>query len=271
LLDNYDWRTVVLSIGVIIWLLCIPLSLVLRKRPEDHGLLPDGKSNFIAQQPNYPNNKNQSVLILEGFTLKKALKQRNFWLLIIPLIFFNASITSVIIFLIPYLTDPPSEYGLGLTGGFAGAAVTIMGLSSLTGSFGFGWLLDYYNPKHLIVFLFILQTIGLVILAVTTNIWWLIAFFLVYAPSYGGIIAIRPYILASYFGRRSFGTIQGISTGLSVIGGGISPVIIGYLKDSTGSYTWSFISLALVILISIPFLLLIRSPDYKENNLDIAI
>lgn len=43
LLDTYDWRISLLIITAVVCIIGIPLSLVYRNKPEDYGLLPDGK------------------------------------------------------------------------------------------------------------------------------------------------------------------------------------------------------------------------------------
>jgi len=214
LLHTYDWRNTLVILAVGVWLVGIPLALVLRHRPEKYGLRPDGDE---------PLPQEGAPEVVEGFTTRQALKERSFWLLSFTFMLSMASINAVIIFIIPYLTDTKEEHGLALAGLMAGAAVTIMTLSSLPGRFGFGWLGDYYNPRYILMGLFVLQAAGLIMLASVDGIWDMVPFFLLYAPSYGGIIVLRPVILANYFGRRSLGKIQGVSLGVMTIGGGVDP------------------------------------------------
>jgi len=248
---TYEWRTTLVILAVGVWLVGLPLALVLRHRPEKYGLRPDGDEPL--PQEGVPE-------VVEGLTTRQALKERSFWLLSFTFMLSMASINAVIIFIIPYLTDTKEEHGLALAGLMAGAAVTIMTLSSLPGRFGFGWLGDYYNPRYILMALFVLQAAGLLMLASVDGIWDMVPFFLLYAPSYGGIIVLRAVILANYFGRRSLGKIQGVSLGVMTIGGVLTPLLVGSIRDATGGYSWPFFVLSLALLLTIPLLLLARRP-----------
>ena len=45
LIDVYGWRTTLIILGLGLWVLGIPLSFVIRDRPEQYGYLPDGASS----------------------------------------------------------------------------------------------------------------------------------------------------------------------------------------------------------------------------------
>jgi sugar phosphate permease len=42
LIARFGWRIAFVALGVTIWLVCLPLSLVIRHKPEEMGLKPDG-------------------------------------------------------------------------------------------------------------------------------------------------------------------------------------------------------------------------------------
>jgi len=256
LLGVYHWRTVFLLMAIGMWLVGLPLTLLLRHRPEKQGLLPDGAGTCDDDGSFTPTH----LPTIEGLSTREAVKHRSFWLLSFVFLLAGAPLTAVTVFLIPYLTDPRSEHGLALAGGMAAAAVTIMTLSSLPGRFACGWLGDYYNKRYVLIVVFVLQAGGLLVLAMTHSAWHLLPFFLLFAPSYGGIIALRPAIMADYFGRRCLGTIQGLSLGVMTIGGVLTPFIMGSLRDSTGGYRLPFLVLASAALLAVPLLMAARHP-----------
>ena len=49
--DTYGWRATVIGLGLGMWLICLPLGLLLRDRPEDMGLLPDGDPESGDNEP----------------------------------------------------------------------------------------------------------------------------------------------------------------------------------------------------------------------------
>jgi len=260
LIGFYGWRITLILMAIGCWVICIPLAMLLRHRPEKYNMLPDG-GDIHSEQKNSLNAEE-----IEGCTTREALKYRSFWMLSLVFLINTAALTAVTVFLIPFLTDPKEQHGLALAGSIAGAAVTIMTLSSLAGRFGAGWLGDFYNQRNILIGLFILQAAGLLALSAIHSVWHLIPFFLFFASSYGGIIALRPTILATYFGRRCVGTIHGLVLGLGTIGGILAPIFVGSLRDSTDSYRWPFFLLALTMVLCIPLLLLANRPHIQKKS-----
>ncbi|MBI4300225.1 MAG: MFS transporter [Chloroflexi bacterium] len=73
------------------------------------------------------------------------------------------------------------------------------------------------------------------------RIWLLPLFLLFYAPGYGGTIVTRPAMQGDYFGRKAFGTIQGLAMGVSGLAAMAGPVIAGRIYDVTDSYRLAFL------------------------------
>jgi len=71
LINLYQWRTTLIILGLGMWLLGIPLSFVIRNKPEQYGYLPDGETS--AEQVLAAKSQG------EGIGFKEALKSRNFW------------------------------------------------------------------------------------------------------------------------------------------------------------------------------------------------
>jgi len=260
LLTVYDWRTVIMMMGGGTWLLLMPLALLLRHRPEKYGMRPDGDEPHPEQETPVGTQE------VEGVSIRQALKDKGFWLLTTAFMLSFAPLNAVSIFLIPYLSDPIDEHGLALVGAMAGAAVTIMTLVSLGGRFTFGWLADYRQPRRIIMVLLFVQAAGLLVLANVQSAWHLIFFFILFGPAYGGIIALRPVIIAHYYGRHALGTIQGLTMASMTVGGVLTPLVVGMLRDATGGYQWPFLVFALVTLLAVPLLWLARPPAGKSGG-----
>jgi OFA family oxalate/formate antiporter-like MFS transporter len=73
--------------------------------------------------------------------------------------------------------------------------------------------------------------------------------------------------MADYFGTRNFGTIMGLSGMVSMVGGLISPVLAGWVFDTTGSYQIAWTIFAFITLPAIPLMLLARPPANAPKNL----
>ena len=221
------WRTTLIILGLGMWILGIPLSFVIRNRPEQYGYLPDG----ISPSDRMPHLENQDtgVKAVEiGF--KEALKKRAFLYLIIVDAIRMMIVAAVVIHVMPYLSS------LGLPRVTAGLVAGAIPLSSIIGRFVFGWLGDVFDKGHVMAWTFCIISLGMLAFCYVQVIWIAFVFLLLFSPGYGGGIVLRGAILREYFGRNSFGKMIGITMGAASIGGIIGPTLAGWVFDTFGSY-----------------------------------
>jgi sugar phosphate permease len=253
-LGEVGWRHTLVYMGVASLLVGVPLSMIFRDRPQNYGRLPDGESAPLSGADT------GTAKTASGFSAKAALRTRSFWMLSTSQLFQQMGTAAVAVHIVPYLES------VGVTTTIAALSVTGMTASSLIGRLGFGVFGDYTNKRHLIALSLGLQTIGLLCFAFITRdtLWLLVAFLLTYGPGFGGPIPLWPAIQADFFGTRSFGTIMGLMTLTSVVGGLASPIVAGWIFDVSGSYRLAWEISILVALPAIPLLLFNRPPRRPE-------
>ena len=265
LINHYGWRTSLVMAGVTIWLVGLPLSALMRHRPEQYGYLPDGDTRVVIRQPAHipgtPSSGEMAGLGLDSpaisFTAKAALKTRTFWLMAFVFFFQHIGTSAIAVHIVPYLES------VNVPTAMAAMAVPGMTLSSLIGRIGFGFLGDFTSKRYLIAIALALQTIGIIIFSFVNmgRAWLIIPFLVIYGSGYGGPIPLRPALQADYFGARNFGTIMGLMLIVSMMGGLASPVIAGWFFDTTGSYQQAWQLFALTTVPAIPLILLAKPPD----------
>jgi OFA family oxalate/formate antiporter-like MFS transporter len=222
-----NWRTTLIILGLGMWILGIPLSLVIRNRPEQYGDLPDGISP--SDRMPYLENQDTGVKAVEiGF--KEALKKRAFLYLIIAEAIRMMIVAAVIIHVMPYLSS------LGLPRVTAGLVAGAIPLTSIIGRFGFGWLGDVFDKGYVMAWTFCIISLGMLTFCYVQVIWIAFVFLFLFAPGYGGGMVLRGAILREYFGRNSFGKMIGITMGSASIGGIIGPTVAGWAFDTFESY-----------------------------------
>jgi len=93
-----------------------------------------------------------------------------------------------------------------------------------------------------------------------------IAFLVLFGLGFGGVLNLRLALQGEYFGRRAFGSIQGLMQGIHLLGTILSPVFAGWVYDSHGSYklAWTFLSIA--IFLSIALVAMLRPPKEKPSH-----
>jgi len=261
---NYvGWRNTLLITGIALWVIGLPLSLVIRHKPGPYGYFPDGEITApmpeTASEPNLrPSTKMEpgSLSSAPGFTAKAALRTRAFWVLSAVFFFQQVGTSAVTVHIVPYLESVKVSTTIAAT------AVTGMTLCSLIGRLGFGFLGDFANKRYLIAIALTIQTLGTFIFSFVggDRVWLIILFLLTYGPGFGAPIPLRPALQADYFGTRSFGTIMGVMSLVSMVGGLVSPIVAGWIFDITESYRLAWQIFALVTIPAIPLILLTKPP-----------
>jgi OFA family oxalate/formate antiporter-like MFS transporter len=224
LIDVYNWRNTLIVLGLGMWILGIPLSFVIRNRPEQFGYLPDGE---VSADP-ITEVENQSKGIEIG--IKEVLKKRSFLYLTIAEAIRMMTLAAVVIHIMPYLSS------IGMSRASAGLVAGAMPLFSIIGRFGFGWLGDVFEKRHVMAVAFFFMGVGVLAFCYVHVIWVVFLFLLLFSSGYGGSMVLRGSILREYFGRDSFGKMVGITMGSASIGGIIGPTSAGWIFDTLGSY-----------------------------------
>ena len=246
LIDVYGWRTTLIILGLGMWVLGIPLSFVIRDRPEQYGYLPDGESS-VEPIPK-PEIQGRGVEI----GLKEALKKRTFLYLCTTEAIRMIAVAAVIIHVMPYLSS------VGVPRATAGIVAGAIPLFSIIGRFGFGWLGDVFDKKYVMVWALFLMGLGMLAFCYVQVTGVVFLFLLLFAPGYGGGMVIRGAILREYFGRDSFGKMIGILMGFGSIGGIIGPTLAGWAFDTLGSYNIIWLVFCGIIGLAIWLMLRIR-------------
>lgn len=255
-----DWRTGLVVIGIGFWVMGIPVSLVMRRRPEDHGLLPDGASPDLREDRESADGAKRAGPVARTamssearFTTKQALKTLTFWQLAAAM---GASqlIISASIHHIPAITS------FGMSRSTGGWVILGVSLFSVVGRLGSGFGGDYLDKRKVIAAAFFSQFVGTMIFAFSTNEWHLLGFVVFWGVGFGASIPTRFAMIADMFGRRHYGTIMGTMMTVSTVFSVVGPVFVGWMFDVRGSYREPFVLLAFSVLISIPLILTVRPP-----------
>ena len=78
-IEQTGWRAACTAMGILIFAVLAPINLLLRKRPEDIGLLPDGDAAPSATSVAPRSNVVDPVWANTDWTLRRALRTARFW------------------------------------------------------------------------------------------------------------------------------------------------------------------------------------------------
>jgi len=245
LVDMYEWRMAIVIIALGVLAIVLPLSLLIRHKPEQYGYLPDGKEdNTATLDESLPPIQTDRVDI----GTKQALKSRVFWHISLPLMVQSTLLSAVVTHVMPYLSS------IGITRSIAGLIASAIPLISISGRLGFGWAGDKFEKRRITTVAFTMVSLGMLCFGCvsTGGTWLLVPFIIIFGIGYGGMNTLRVTLVREYFGRSSFGTIHGISMGIMMLGNLAGPPLAGWVFDTWADYQpiWiGFTCLAIVALI----------------------
>jgi MFS family permease len=251
LVDTFGWQKAMVSIGLGMLLIPLPLSLLVRHRPEEYGYLPDGDdSSTTVVSKSLPSVKNTGVDI----TVKQALKSRAFWHMAVGLMFQFVTLNAVIVHIMPYLSS------IGIARSTSSLAVSAITVTSVCGRLSFGVLGDRVDKRRITAVSFALTTLSLFFFGYVGSggLWLLVPFLVFFGIGSGGQFTMMAPLLAEYCGRKRFGTIYGFLSALMWLGGTIGPPLAGWVFDKWSSYQGIWFALiglgvvAVVIMASTP-------------------
>ncbi len=252
LIPAFGWRVAYLALGIMAWGL-IPLAiLVVRTKPAEMGLYPDGVTS-----PEEVAEIGASSQTTKGLNLRASLGTMAFWLVSVTFLISAFSSLGFNQSLVPYLQDA------GFSVALAASALTILGLGSAIGKFFFGWLCDRIKAKQACALSIVLLSAAAIILMFIRStsplaIIWLDAF--IFGLGAGGWLPTMSMLVSRNFGLSSYGAIIGMVSLLQAIGGAAGPLFSGYMFDTTNTYYWTFIVFLCLYAVAIPTILVVRRP-----------
>jgi MFS transporter, OFA family, oxalate/formate antiporter len=250
------WRAGWLAVGATVLLVgFIPQWLFMVRRPEDVGLVPDGRPLVVASAVETGKDTPRRVVAEPVFSRSEALRTSAFWLLSLYTIAVYPVQAGISLHQASHLVER------GLT---AAAAATIVSTFSFTAAIAgliFGLVTRRIGVRTCLALAgAFLGTGALLMLGVATPQQGYVAA-ACFGVGIGGILTVLPLAWADYFGRASFGAIRGVALTMQVTAQASGPLISGALRDLTGTYVVPFACFAGLAGLSVLLALFTRAPQ----------
>ena len=231
---GYSWRVAYRALGVFALVLIVPLFLVMRRRPEDIGLRPDGDRMPLSASRLEGPSTGAGEPAHSGETSdwgpREAIATSTFWLIVAAESLVILTSGAIGFQIVPYLMDS------GLSQTLAAVGLSLSSLLGALGNPGWGHLADRLSARRLALFI-------MVATAVVTSFFLVIdsgriGFLLVvvWGITSGGLVILSNMMLAHYFGRSNFGTISGLAGPFQLGFLGLGPTFGTVLFSLTDGY-----------------------------------
>jgi MFS family permease len=261
LVERLGWRSAYAIGGIAVIALIVPVALWLKNRPEELGLLPDGRD------PSPPDSAPADEDSAAGgagtsLTLGSAVRTRAFWLVALTWMVTMMSLAAVGLHQVAFLTD------VGLPTESASLAAGAVGGVSILGRIGFGVLSERFPIRRLFAVCYLMCGVGIALLWATPSVGSasLALYVACFGIATGGSFALTALLVGDLFGIRALGEIFGLLGLIATIGGAIGGTGAGLLFDRAGSYDVVFaLCVALAWLGAVLILLVRPIPDAEET------
>ena len=251
--ERFGWRATAATLGFLLMFAAVPVSRIVRNRPEEYGLLPDGDVSITVREP----LKDAHIFAEEkGVTWRQAIRTRTFWMIT------GAHATSMLVLLsvVVHLGIMLENRDISLqTIGWV--VSTYMGTQAIFTLVG-GYVGDRISIRLAISGFTIIQAASIFMLVVLAHSAFMaILFGFVLGVGFGGRTPLASAIWGVYFGRRSFASIFGMSLAAINIILFAGPLFAGYMFDINGNYDIPFVSFAVLNVIGACAYLMLGQPS----------
>ena len=231
----FDWRMAFWVMGSIVVLLAfVPLMLVVARRPEQIGLQVDGRDAIDTMASGRPGR------VEHQWTIHDAVRTRAFWLLMAAHTALMVSGAGMGVHRVAFFV------GGGLSDGWIGPLLVFNAVGMSTGGFTGAFLMRYVATRKVIDgYMFGVAIAMLVVMQVPAN-GIALPYAFIEGMMSGGAFAMMPVIYADYYGRRSIGTIRGLTHPVVMSANAVGPMIAVVVFDWRGDYSWAFVSFSAV-------------------------
>ncbi|HEY3116898.1 MAG TPA: MFS transporter [Chloroflexota bacterium] len=233
-----------------------PALLIVRTRPEDRGLRPDGDA---AAPPNVERGRTTvgaTPNTDEGWTAREALHSRAFWMVATGMSFILLAPNTSVVFLYSYLNSK----GLGP----AAAAAAVAGVSGMQVIsrvvFWLPMIARLKSVRRIVLLWGSLLLTSTLILALADSPAWAYVAAGVLGVGLGGSLVLLLQIWPEYFGRRAIGTIIGSAQALQGVSSATVPFLLAALLDRTGSFTLLYLIVAVFVLTGLALHVIVGKP-----------
>ncbi len=219
-----DWRSSLVVLGILMIAVAFPMAWFVKENPEEKLM------ETKAGEPK--------------ISFKNILKSKSFYFLAIGSMCSIGAVAGISQNLKLFFS-----IDLKYSQGQAANVISLVLAASIIGRLLMGWLADRYSKKYVMMLIYSLITISILLLyyASTPGVIYLFAF--IFGIGLGGDYMIIPLMAAELFGVKVMGRVMGLVLTVDGLGEALGPILAGWLRDRTGSYTLGFTALIILSVI----------------------
>lgn len=250
-INSLGWRTTIMMLGGLSWLVMLPAAFLIRGDPREMGLQPDGAvSDFQT------NGADPDTSLSTKRPLSRVFRNQSFWALLFLWFTMAFSVFFIMTHIVPHAID------LGFSPVESATILSISGIAMIIGRLFSGIIADRVDSKWIAVVTSLVQFGAILSLVWAGELWMLYLFGLINGVTFGGFGTAITMLIGKSFSLDDIGKILGILEVGIFAGGALGPYLGGLIFDNTGSYTLTFYIMAGAVMLQVLLITLVKTePD----------
>lgn len=217
LTEQFGWRGALRVVGILIVVLALPLTLFVKESPEEK-----------------PPKKSKAHLAPVG----AVFRSRAFYLLALGSMCSIGAVGGanqhLKLFLSRDQNYPQAD---------AAKIISLVLAFSIIGRLLMGWLSDHLAKKYVMLLIYGLVCVAIPLLFFASQSGATYLFAAIFGLGLGGEYLIIPLMAAELFGVQVMGRLMGVILTADGVAEALSPLLVGYLRDTNGNYHIGFLAL----------------------------
>ncbi len=228
-----SWQATYVALGVMSVLLVVYTLAWVRDSPTSRDTDPESIQPGAA-----------GVSHVTGKTVSEALKDRVFYAIALSVTLGTFTYSAIIPQIIPHLLDS------GATLAVASLVLSMYAIAGMVGKFVMGLVAERITSRYALMANFVGQAVFLIAMIWADSpvvMWTVVPLLGVFNGAFGALFQL---VVQDAFGVRYFGSIMGLINFATLVSFFVGPILAGVSYDITGSYTFAFVSVAVMFVIA---------------------
>ena len=245
-------REAFLLMALLVLVIGVLPPLIMRRRPEDVGLRPDGE----RLRASVSRGETPSVLTSDpDWTVREAIRTRAFWLLLLGTTILMAVGGAVNFTFVSHMTQN------GIDADTARTALALWAGMGIVGGVLGGELRQRLAVRYSLPLVICVTTSAIVWFILTDTIWMAFVFAIWHGLAFGAQLPLNRISFPDYFGRYSVGRIRSVTAPPQLLINAFGPFVSGLVIDNRGSYDLIYMVFVGLLLTAAISVLLARPPE----------
>jgi len=262
LIQSFGWRHAFQIIGTLILLVLFPVAQwVTRSNPRELSLLPDGVAGRAATLD--PNEVRETAgappIAIFGIELRRAVRTRNFWLILVACTLTIGAIGAVTQHLILFLKDH------GYSQSAASRVSSVLLVSSLAGRVIVGYFADRSSAKNVMALFYLALGLAIPFLLLANRPAAIWGFAVCFGFAMGADYMLIPLVTAQCFGLATLGKLLSLIIMGYSLGQWFAPWLAGRLFDAYHSYDPAWVMMTIAATAGAALIYAVK-PDLKTRD-----